>query len=112
MTAGSTESVWEMRDGLLEILRLLNRAEMEEPEGEGLEPEELARLLGRRQYPRLSEHDLGEALAMLVANGFAAPRDDRPYAWDRGRPLGHRFTITTAGKGFLIARISRADRVN
>lgn len=106
------EAAAELRDEILEILRQLNRAEMEEPEGEGLELEELHHLLARQKYPQLTPSDVARAVDVLVGNGYAQLRDDPEYAWDRGRVVGTRCTITTEGKAFLMERLGRTNRVD
>lgn len=111
MHTTSVAAAAELRDELLEILRQLNRAEMEEPVIEGLELGELHHLLARRKYPQLTTDDVARAVGVLVGNGYARLRDDPAYAWDRGRVMGARFTITTEGKAFLVERLVRANRV-
>ncbi len=101
----------ELREEMVEVLRYLNRAEMEEPEGEGLELHELHHVLTRGVYPHLSPEEVERAVSVLVANGLTQVRGDPEYAWDRGRVLGTRFLITTEGKRFLLERIARVNRV-
>ena len=102
----------ELRTEMMEILRQLNRAEMEEPEGEGLELEEIHRKLARQGLAGVSAPDVARAVGVLVGNGFARLCDDPAYAWDRGRVLGSRFLITTAGKSYLLERLVRTNRVD
>ena len=111
MNGTPVEAAAELRDELLEILRQLNRAEMEEPGDEGLELDELHHLLARQKYPQLTTDDVARAVRVLVGNGYARLRDDPEYAWDRGRVMGRRFTITTEGKAFLVERLVRTNRV-
>ncbi len=106
------EAAAELRDEILEILRQLNRAEMEDTDAQGLELGELHRLLVRQKYPRLTPEDVARAVRVLVANGLARLRNDPEYAWDRGRVIGARCTITTEGKAFLLERLGRPNRVD
>ena len=101
-----------LRSELLEVLKQLNRAEMEE-EGEvvGVEPEELRHSLARGPLPSVSAEDVGTALQVLIGNGLARELDDPEYAWDRGRVVGTRFAITTAGKEYLLRQIERVGRI-
>ena len=101
----------EFHETLLETLKLLNRAEEEEEAGEGLEPAELLFLLRKGPSPNLGEADLLRALETLLANRMVDPKDDPEYAWDRGRILGRRFTINTAGKTYLLAQIEKTGRI-
>jgi len=112
MAGSPQESALELRTELVEVLKQLNRAEME-GEGEviGLESEELRHFLARGPLPTLSDGELGQALRVLVGNGFARMLDDPEYAWNRGRIVGERFTITSAGKEFLVRQIQRIGRV-
>lgn len=111
MNESPAEEAADLRDEILEILRQLNRAEMEEPETEGLELDELHHLLARQKYPQLTTGDVSRAVQVLVGNGFARLRDDPEYAWDRGRVMGRRCTITPEGKAFLLERLGRMNRV-
>lgn len=111
MPESAVEAAASLREELLAILRQLNRADMEEPEGEGLEVPELLHLLHRQAYSQLSLADVEAAVAVLVGNRLAQVRDDTPYAWDRGRVLGPRVEITTEGKSFLVREAERSNRV-
>jgi hypothetical protein len=108
----SVESATELREEMVEVLRQLNRAEMEEPDGEGLELHELHHILTHAAYPNLSSDEVARAASVLVANGLARVRGDPEYAWDRGRVLGNRFLITTEGKRFLVERLAQVQRVD
>ena len=112
MDASAAEAAADLRESLTEILRQLNRAEMEEPEGEGLELSELHHFLVRAGRRDLSQRDVERAVAVLVGNGFVCRRTDEEYAWDRARTIGTRFTITTEGKSFLIERLRRTGRID
>ena len=101
----------DLHDELLEILRQLNRNEMEETEVSGLELGELHHLLLRGPYPRLTVPQVETAVGVLVGNGLASQRTDLIYAWDRGRVVGERYSITTAGKTFLLESLRRTNRV-
>ena len=111
MDSSDREAALELREELAEILRQLNRAEMEEPEGEGLELPALYHVLARTGRPGLSPGEVERAVQVLVGNGYAAVRDDERYSWDRGRTIGTRFSITTAGKSYLLERLARTNRV-
>jgi hypothetical protein len=102
----------ELHQALVEALKQLNRAELESEEGEGLEPTELLLLLRKGACPLLSERELERAVETLVANRLAETTEDPRYAWDRGRLLGRRYTITTEGKEFLLRQIERPGRVD
>ena len=112
MAGSPAEAAAELREEIFEILRQLNRAEMEEPEGEGLEVDELHHLLSRQKYPLLTSEDVARAVGVLVGNGFARLRADAEYAWDRGRVMGTRCTITPQGKSYLVERLGRANRID
>jgi hypothetical protein len=106
------ESATALHLALLEVLKQLNRAELEEEAGEGLEETELLTLLRKGPMPSLASADLDRALATLVANGMAQVLDSQQYAWDRGRTLGRRFTVTLAGKQYLIGQLQKTGRVD
>ncbi|MFY9717649.1 MAG: hypothetical protein WAK40_06935 [Thermoplasmata archaeon] len=112
MAGSPQENALELRTELVEVLKQLNRAEME-GEGEviGLEPEELHHFLAKGPLPTLSSVALSQAMRVLIGNGFARVLDDPEYAWNRGRVVGERFTITTEGKEFLVRQIQRIGRV-
>ena len=112
MAGNPREEAAELRAEMVEILRQLNRAEMEEPDGEGLELGELRHALARQGHTGLSDPDVARAVGVLVGNGLAQRRDDPEYAWDRGRVVGARVTITTAGKTYLLERLARTNRVD
>ena len=101
----------DLRDEILEILRQLNRNEMEESEVPGLEIGELHHLLLHGAYPRLTSPQVETAVGVLVGNGFARQLTDLVYAWDRGRVIGERYAITTEGKAFLLESLRRTNRV-
>ena len=102
----------ELRSELLELLRLLNRAEMEEADVDGYELRELHHLLTRGAYPYLTVEEVEKGLDVLVGNRLAAELTDREYAWDRGRVVGRRFAITTEGKAFLLHALDRTGRID
>jgi hypothetical protein len=106
------EAAAELHDTLLEILRQLNRVEMEATDVSGLEPVELHHLLTRGGFPQLATPAVETALGVLVGNGYARALTDPEYAWDRGRVVGTRYTITTEGKEFLVAQLARVNRVD
>ena len=106
------EAAAELRGTLLEILRQLNRIEMEGTDVAGLEPGELHHLVTRSGYPGLTVPALEKALSVLVGNGYARTLSDPEYAWDRGRVVGTRYSITTEGKGYLVEQLARVNRVD
>ena len=106
------EPAARLHEHLLEVLKQLNRAETEEPEGEGLESNEILVLLRKGPLPMLTEVDFGQALSTLVANRMADVVDSERYAWDRGRVLGRRYTLTLAGKEYLIDQLRKTGRVD
>jgi hypothetical protein len=112
MVATPQEDAMELRTELLEVLKQLNRSEMEE-EGEvvGLESEELRHFLARGPLPAVTSTQLGTALRVLIGNGLARELDDPEYAWNRGRVVSERFAITTEGKQFLLRHIQRVGRI-
>jgi predicted AAA+ superfamily ATPase len=101
----------DVRGVLVEVLRHLNRDEMEEPDVPGLEEEELHQILTRRSYPLLSREDTRRAITVLVRNGYARELTEPRYAWTRCRMVTNRFTITIEGKSFLLQSIRRVGRV-
>lgn len=112
MAASPQESALELRSELVEILKQLNRAEMEgEGEVVGLETDELRHFLARGPLPAMSAEEIGRAIRVLIGNGFARELDDPEYAWNRGRVVSERFTITTEGKEYLLRQIQRIGRV-
>jgi hypothetical protein len=111
MAQAPLEQAMEMRTELLEILKHLNRAEMEGGDVTGLEVDELRHFLARAALPGVTHDQVGEALRVLVGNGLACELDDPEYAWDRGRVVSDRFTITTEGKAFLVRQLQRVGRI-
>ena len=105
------ERAADLRGELLELLKLLNRAEEEESDVDGYEVSELHHLLVRGGFPRLTVAEVEEALAVLVGNRLAAELADTEYAWDRGRVVGRRFAITTEGKTYLLRELDRTGRI-
>jgi hypothetical protein len=112
MVASPADSALELRTEMIELLKQLNRAEMEEPgELSGLEAEELYHLLSRGAVIRPTIEEVETALRVLVGNRLALELDDPQYAWNRGRVVGNRFAITTEGKQFLVHQLQRVGRV-
>jgi hypothetical protein len=111
VTATPVEEAMELRTEFLEILKQLNRVEMEESDVEGVEIDELRRLLARSVLPQVTHDQVGRALEVLCGNGFARELNDPEYAWDRGRVLTDRFAITTEGKEFLVRQLQRIGRI-
>lgn len=102
----------DLHDELLEILRQLNRIEMEETEIQGLEIDELHHRLRRGPYPRATAPEVATAVHVLLGNGLARQLTDLEYAWDRGRVVGERYAITTEGKAYLLESLRRTNRVD
>ena len=102
----------ELRGELLELLKLLNRAEEEQRDVDGYELAELHHLLARARYPLITGEQVAEGLLVLVGNRLAAELSDREYAWDRGRVVGRRFAITPEGKAFLVRALERTGRID
>jgi len=105
------EAAAELKLTMLELLRQLNRSEMERQDVAGVELEELRFLLSRARLPQLTLEEAKRAMEVLVANGYARELTDPEYAWSRGRTVRERFTITTEGKEFLLHEIERTGRV-
>jgi hypothetical protein len=111
MLAPPEEAALGLRRALVEILRQLNRDEMEEPEVPGLELDELKELLTRRAFPLITWTETAQAVQVLLGNGFARTLTEPRYAWSRGRMVHERFTITTEGKALLLQATHRAGRI-
>jgi hypothetical protein len=101
----------DLHGELLELLKLLNRAEEEQADVDGYELTELHHLLAQARYPLITADEVAEGLLVLVGNRLAAELTDREYAWDRGRVVGRRFAITTEGKAFLVRALDRTGRI-
>jgi hypothetical protein len=113
MPESPQEAAADLKDELLEILRQLNRIEMEATtDVDGLEVGELHHLLTHGAYPRMTTSEVEEAVAVLVGNRLARELSDAEYAWDRGRVVGSRYAITTEGKAFLLESLERTNRVD
>ena len=112
MLEAPEEAAAELRGELVEILKFLNRSEMEMRDVNGLEFDEVRHLLARGAYPHLTAEDVERAIEVLVGNGFACSLSDPTYAWDRGRVLGRRYAITTGGKAFLLRQMERLNRID
>jgi len=111
MALSPVEAAMELGSELVEILKQLNRSEMEAGSDRGLELGELAYLLEHGPLPHVSAPDVERALKVLLGNGYARCLDDPEYSWERGRVVTVRYTITTEGKAFLVARLQRTGRV-
>jgi len=111
MALSPVDAAVELGDELVEILKQLNRSEMEAGMDSGLEVEELHHLLDRGPLPQVTAPDVERAVSVLVGNGYARCLDTPEYSWERGRVVAVRYTITTEGKAFLMARLSRTGRV-
>jgi hypothetical protein len=111
MDGSPSDAAADLKDELLEILRQLNRIEMEATDVEGLEVAELHHVLSHGAYPRITAPEVEEAVTVLVGNRYARELADREYAWDRGRMVGSRYAITAEGKAFLLESLQRSNRV-
>jgi hypothetical protein len=96
---------------LLEVLKQLNRADIEETDVAGFERREIFLTLRKGPVPTLTEEELGPILETLVGNQMVERVADPSYAWDRGRILGERYTITLVGKEYLMQQIEKTGRV-
>lgn len=101
----------ELHLEMIEVLKLLNRVEMEHGEVEGLERDEVVHLLGKVGFPSVTFDDASRTLGLLIANGLAREMSDPEYAWDRGRVVGERFAITLEGKRLLLKELEKVGRV-
>lgn len=111
MALSPADAASELGSELVEVLKQLNRSEMEAGLDSGLELEELHHLLGRGPLPQVTAPDVERAVRVLVGNGYARCLDAPEYSWERGRIVAVRYTITTEGKAFLVARLARTGRV-
>lgn len=111
MHAEPLEAAINLRRTLVEVLKQLNRDEMEEPEVPGLELDELRQILARGSMPLITKAQTSQAVRVLLSNGYARVLTEERYAWTRGRTVGHRVTITTPGKAFLLRAIERVGRI-
>ena len=111
MALSPAEAAFELGNEIVEILKQLNRSEMEAGADRGLELGELHYLLGHGPLPQVSGPAVAQAVQVLLGNGYARCLDDPRYSWERGRFVGERYTITTEGKTFLLDRIRRTSRV-
>jgi hypothetical protein len=107
-----SEAAVELKVAMLEVLRQMNRSEMEGADVVGLELEELRFELSRGRLARITVEEVGRAVSVLVANGYARELTDTEYAWTRGRTVSDRFTITPDGKAFLLREIERTGRID
>lgn len=96
---------------MVEVLKLLNRIEEEHSTVEGLEREEVVHLLAKVGFPNATDELVARTLDVLVANGLARSLTDSEYAWDRGRVVGQRYTITLDGKRLLLKELEKVGRV-
>jgi hypothetical protein len=109
--ATAEEKARELHLELVEMLKLLNRVEEEHEGADGFEREELLHLMPKAGFPNATLDDVERTLKVLVGNGYARAIEGQEYAWDRGRTVGERFTITLEGKRLLIKEIERVNRV-
>jgi len=105
------EAAMALNDELVEVLKQLNRSEMEAGMEPGLEVEELHHILGHGALPQVGLTDVERAVAVLVGNGYAVCLDNPEYSWERGRVVNVRYAITTDGKAFLLERLRRTGRI-
>jgi len=107
-----SEAAAELKVAMLEVLKQLNRAEVEGADVPGVELAELRFHLSRGRLPGVSIEEVAQAVRTLVANRLARELTDTEYAWSKGRTVGDRFTITVEGKELLLREIEKADRVD
>ncbi len=105
------ERARELHLEMVETLKLLNRVEEEHEGVDGLEREELLHLMPKAGFPNATLDDVERTLKLLLANGYAREIGQPEYAWDRGRTVGDRFTITTEGKRLLMQELERVNRI-
>jgi hypothetical protein len=105
------EQARELHLELVEMLKLLNRVEEEHEGADGFEREELLHLMPKAGFPNATLSDVERSLNVLLANGYARTIEGSEYAWDRGRTVGERFTITLEGKRLLLKEIERVGRL-
>lgn len=108
---GESDLLGDLHDLLLDILKLLNQNEVDDEEVPGLEIEEIARKLF--SLWGISPHDprIAPAVHLLMDRELAGRELDARYAWTRGRILGERYRITTAGKSYLLKWIRDPGRI-
>jgi hypothetical protein len=112
MALSPLEAALDLQDELVEVLKQLNRSEMEAGVDTGLEVDELHHLLGRGPLARVTAPDIDRAVAVLVGNGYARCLDAPEYSWQRGRVVATRFTITSQGKAYLVSCLRRTGRID
>jgi len=105
------EAARELREEMLEVLKQLNRDEMEDEESPGLERSELRHLLARGPLPQITDDRLDRALSILIGNGYVRELSDPRWAWSRGRTVVDRYGITTNGKAFLARALEKVGRI-
>ena len=96
---------------MLEVLKLLNKVEEEYGYVEGLERDEIVRLLQKNGFPGVAIAGTDRTLGVLLANQLARRLTDTAYAWDRGREVGERYAITLDGKRLLLKELEKVNRV-
>lgn len=99
------------RHDLVEVLKALNWGEEEAPSMHGIEATEILNRLKRSACPTITETLLQQAIETLVANRMAEATDRIEYAWERGRVVGLRYTLTVLGKRYLIDQLDREGRI-
>ncbi|HZY70178.1 MAG TPA: hypothetical protein VFF67_04265 [Thermoplasmata archaeon] len=102
---------YAMHETVLEVLRRLNQAAERRSEVDGMELIELEQRLRDFWAFRAGETNLNRALRLLVDHGLVSQIDRPQYAWDRGRVLRERYSITTRGKAFLVHQIEETGRI-
>ncbi|MCI4345326.1 MAG: hypothetical protein L3K07_01005 [Thermoplasmata archaeon] len=102
------------RATMLELLRQLNRSEAQYSEESPDQAKELAELEGTlAAYWAVKEGQVSVrfALGLLLKNQMVRANADREFSWEKGRPVGTRFAITSEGKRFLLDSLESSDRV-
>jgi DNA-binding PadR family transcriptional regulator len=93
------------------ILRLLNQAAERRAEVDGMERVELERAMRNFWAFQAGESDFLQSLRLLAENGLISQTDRPQYAWDRGRILRKRYSITPLGKAYLVRQITETGRI-
>jgi hypothetical protein len=105
------ELLGEFHEAILDILKVLNRSEVEDEAAPGLELEEIGQKLHARWGFSPDDPRIVAAVHVLMDHQLARRELAAQYAWTRGRILGERYSITTAGKSYLLKWIQQPGRI-
>ena len=105
------QHAYAFHETLMEILRLLNQAAERRSDVEGMERVELERAMHDFWAFRAGESGFRQTLRLLVENGLLSQTNRPQYAWDRGRVLRDRYSITPLGKRYLVQEIATDGRI-